>query len=626
MLSKEQLRTGFSQVLGWFYIGARGLSGTMRLVFAKIVEVPLERVRWLLRRHSPMISTSVRLILGLISADAFGNKKYVKALAFLLSAAILDGLDGHLGRRPSRVSRFGAFLDAACDLVILAALFIKMSELHTLTNSAFVLCMLAVSLIVLAHVASYFRNFDSAVSKENWGWLVKQSGAISIVFAYAVGVLGVLYERFPGLLPHYLKPDRPTILLLVSIYALYFASIHLISTFRVPSRDSPQFRIYRPCWLHRRILERFRLEPMEVLVWFQVFPTTLLFLIALQCGTFFDPPELGGIRATLSEFWAYGLILPLIVYFAADFYRSAPKAIDGILKNCVIYSKTVGQVFKEASMFSDKRAYLWLLIAVTAAQEFKFRHDMWHSGIHWILRGGQINWAEIFEVIVHLVSVYVVLFVLVYGTATLVYITRLVRKIDFRALVFHQDRYTGIKEVVHLLTVFTNIVLLASVEFILTIIDARTIVHARMIANPRATQLPVMMHLVVFAFGLLALPILSFVPIGEVHKGLVKARRGWMEQLNIWFQAALGGGVSGPGTPAVMAALPAELRNFGKADGIKRAIDRIPMWPLPVYEVGAFLAKVVIALVAFAASVQEIHQGPDWLSFQALKMWVQKLP
>ena len=383
----------------------------------------------------------------------------------------------------------------------------------------------------------------------------------------------------------------------VSAFSALFALLHLHLTLRSPSRPgdtaAPHIKVHGSEPLFRLLLDRFRLGPNYIFLYYELFLTMPLFATALGYCIFFENSEFKGIYWIRSQMWGYALILPLIAWFATDFYISAPGAINSLKANRIISDESHTQFVKDANKFYHEKAYVALIAVVTLIAEIWFRFDMVRNHVHAFVLAGHINRVELLETFVHIVSTYSVLLVLVYGTATLVLLTQVLKESDFTSLVFHEDRYVGIEEVVHLLTDFSNIVLLVLVEFILTISDAIRL------------HLPLaMMHLVVFGFGLVALPILTFVPIWVVHDRLINARRTWMGRLNNWFQAACG--VSHPGNPEVSAGVPYQLMNFEKADGIKRAIDRIPMWPLPAYKVGAFLAKMAFTLVAFAAAIMDI--------------------
>ena len=521
------------------------------------------------------------------------------ALALFVPSAFLDYLDGHEARRLDQVSPFGAFLDVACDWIVLIAYFAVMFSAHVLPIFSFSLLMLAVSLLVLAHLARFFSQGSSTAEREITQVSVSSTGTISTVLAYCAGAFGVLDGLFPSLSPRFLRLDRSIVLLFVSVFSTLFALLYLYLTLRSPSRrgDTPasHLKVHGSEPLFLLLLERFRLGPAYVFLCYELFLTMPLFLTAMVYGIFFENGEYKGIFWIRSQLWGYGLILPLVLYFATDFYISAPAAINSLKANRMISDELYDQFVKRANSFYHEKAYVGLVALVTVIAEIWFRFDMVRNHVHTFVRAGHLSPVECLETFAHMVSTYFVLSVLVNGTATLVVLTQIFKKSDFTSQVFHHDRYVGIKTVVHLLTDFSNIVLLVLVEFILTISDAI-----------RLHLPPAEMHLVVFGFGLVALPILTLIPIWVVHDRLIAARQKWMEQLNNWFQAAYKGDASNPDSLEVTASVPYQLTSFEKADGIKRAIERIPTWPIPAYKVGVFLAKMTFTLVAFAAAIVEI--------------------
>lgn len=598
MLTKESLQTGFHELvarpLRW---AAEAASGARRVI-SNVLKPKLQTAHRILSRHFATILTALRVALGAVGAFAFAAQSYGSALGLFVVSAFLDGLDGHVARRLNRVSAFGAFLDVAGDWIVLVAYSAVMFRFGILTVVSLALLMFAVSLRIIAHFISFFEQGGFTAQKDSLEVPSSATGTISTVLAYSAGVFGTLDALLPGFFRRHLGVDASVILLFVSIFSALFALLFLLVTLRSPSRAPRDgqlpFNVHASEPLIRMLLDRFQLRPLDVGLCFEVVFTMPLFVTAIAVGLFSENAQYKGIFWTYSQLWGYSLILPLISALAAELYLSAPAASVSA-NNLVNDPNWVKSVEVAANAFYHDRMYILLIAGVTVVAEVLFRLDMIHNHVHSFFRNAHINIVECLETVVHAVSVYLVICVLVYGTATLVFLTRILRRADFTLQVFHEDRYVGIAPVIHLLTIFNNVVLLVLVEFVLTIADA--VRH----------HLPiVMMHLVVFLFGLVALPILTLIPVWVVHERLVSARRNWTTRLNLWFRDASVINSLDQKFPSG-AAFPPELSSFAKAHEVMRAIDSIPMWPFPAYKALGFAAKIVFTAMAFGASIQEIR-------------------
>ena len=202
MLMKEPLWAALSRLL------TRSLKGFALTVSAKrhVVEDPvepqLERARGFLSRQLATTLTVVRLILGLVSAYAFNAKDYPVALALFVPSAFLDYLDGQVARRLDRVSPLGAFLDVACDWIVLVAYFAVMFSARALTILPFSLLMLAVSLLVIAHLARFFSQGSSTAERE----IAQGSLRLNWHHHYCLSVLCSGVRSFGCALPKSLAP------------------------------------------------------------------------------------------------------------------------------------------------------------------------------------------------------------------------------------------------------------------------------------------------------------------------------------------------------------------------------------------------------------------------------------
>jgi phosphatidylglycerophosphate synthase len=590
------LLTEFSEFGNRFVNTVATRWSAMRQYTAYFVSVSLAAVQRFLSRTLATILTALKLILGLVSALALASRAYPLALALLTCAAFLDILDGHVARRLNRASALGAFLDVASDTIVLFAYFAVMFQAQRLTIVSFPLFMLAVSLGITTHFVNFFAQGGFTGDKNRVKPPASATGTLSTALAYGAGIFGSLEGLFPGMSHRYLRLEPSVVLLFLSIFSALFALLCLLVTVRRPSKYEPGdllFQVHGSDPLFLLLLERLHLKPIDVALCFETFLTLPLFATAIATGLFFEDGHYKGIFWTYSQLWGYAVILPLVSLCAADLYRSAPVALATLRDTHLVQGADYQGFISDARKFFYDKVYIVMIVTATIVAEIWFRIDMVHHDIHRFFIDRHLNVVECIETVVHMASVYLVICVLVYGAATLVMLVRLLKQTDFAMQLFNEDRCVGLKPVVHLLTVFSNLVVLILGEFALAIIDAVRL------------RLPVVMHLIIFVFCFIALPLLTFFPIWIVHERLLEARREWTARLNIWFQGA-GSGPIGDSTSGA-AVVPGDLLSFAKADEVKRAIDRIPMWPLPAYKAVVFAAKLIFTVMAFGASIQEIR-------------------
>lgn len=84
--------------------------------------------RWL--RHLPNLLTALRLGAAPLTAVLILRGNDSAALGVFAFAGLSDALDGHLARRFSLASRFGAYLDPAADKLLMLASLVTLTLVH----------------------------------------------------------------------------------------------------------------------------------------------------------------------------------------------------------------------------------------------------------------------------------------------------------------------------------------------------------------------------------------------------------------------------------------------------------------------------------------------------------------
>jgi CDP-diacylglycerol--serine O-phosphatidyltransferase len=96
------------------------------------------------RTLAPNVVTLVAMCAGLTGIRMAFENRYALAIAAIVFAAILDGIDGRLARFLKGTSRFGAELDSLCDLVnfgVAPALILYFWALHELKSAGWIAAM-----------------------------------------------------------------------------------------------------------------------------------------------------------------------------------------------------------------------------------------------------------------------------------------------------------------------------------------------------------------------------------------------------------------------------------------------------------------------------------------------------
>src|ERR1700735_5029496 len=109
------------------------------------LRLPKRRFRRIpVRTLVPNVITLLALCAGLTAIRMAFEDRYVLALAAIVFAAILDGLDGRLARFLKGTSRFGAELDSLSDFVnfgVAPALILYFWDLHDLKSAGWIAAM-----------------------------------------------------------------------------------------------------------------------------------------------------------------------------------------------------------------------------------------------------------------------------------------------------------------------------------------------------------------------------------------------------------------------------------------------------------------------------------------------------
>lgn len=111
----------------------------------RLPRLPRRRFRRIpVRTLAPNIITLLALCAGLTAIRMAFENRYVLALAAIVFAAILDGIDGRLARFLKGTSRFGAELDSLSDFVnfgVAPALILYFWDLHNLKSAGWIAAM-----------------------------------------------------------------------------------------------------------------------------------------------------------------------------------------------------------------------------------------------------------------------------------------------------------------------------------------------------------------------------------------------------------------------------------------------------------------------------------------------------
>jgi CDP-diacylglycerol--serine O-phosphatidyltransferase len=165
----------------------------------------------------PNVITLLALCAGLTAIRMAFEDRYVLALAAIVFAAILDGLDGRLARFLKGTSRFGAELDSLSDFVnfgVAPALILYFWGLHELKSAGWIAAMVF-AISAALRLARFNVMLDDP---DRPAWAANFFVGVPAP-AGAITVLLPIYLVFLGL------PRSPVLLWLTLIYTLAIGSL-----------------------------------------------------------------------------------------------------------------------------------------------------------------------------------------------------------------------------------------------------------------------------------------------------------------------------------------------------------------------------------------------------------------
>src|SRR5271154_1881620 len=149
------------------------------------------------RTLAPNVITLLALCAGLTAIRMAFENRYVLALAAIVFAAILDGIDGRVARLLKGTSRFGAELDSLADFVnfgVAPALILYFWSLHELKSAGWVAAM--VFAIAAGLRLARFNVMIDDPNRPAWAGnyfvgMPAPAGAITVLLPVYMNFLGV---------------------------------------------------------------------------------------------------------------------------------------------------------------------------------------------------------------------------------------------------------------------------------------------------------------------------------------------------------------------------------------------------------------------------------------------------
>src|SRR5271154_6146889 len=169
------------------------------------------------RTLAPNVVTLLAMCAGLTAIRMAFENRYVLALAAIVFAAILDGIDGRLARFLKGTSRFGAELDSLSDFVnfgVAPALILYFWDLHELKSAGWIAAMVFVICAAL-RLARFNLMIDDP---DRPAWTATFFVGIPAP-AGAIAVLLPIYAALLGL------PRTGFLIWLTLVYTLVIASL-----------------------------------------------------------------------------------------------------------------------------------------------------------------------------------------------------------------------------------------------------------------------------------------------------------------------------------------------------------------------------------------------------------------
>src|SRR5271168_2153600 len=149
------------------------------------------------RTLAPNMVTLLALCAGLTAIRMAFEDRYVLAVAAIVFAAILDGLDGRLARFLKGTSRFGAELDSLSDFVnfgVAPALILYFWDLHELKSAGWIAAMVFAicAALRLARFNVMIDDPDRPAWKNNFFvGIPAPAGAIAVLLPIYAALLGL---------------------------------------------------------------------------------------------------------------------------------------------------------------------------------------------------------------------------------------------------------------------------------------------------------------------------------------------------------------------------------------------------------------------------------------------------
>jgi len=189
------------------------------------------------RTLAPNMITLLALCAGLTAIRMAFEDRYVLALAAIVFAAILDGIDGRLARFLKGTSRFGAELDSLSDFVnfgVAPALILYFWDLHELKSAGWIAAMVFAicAALRLARFNVMIDDPDRPAWRSNFFvGMPAPAGAITVLLPIYAVFLGVPRSGFLTWL---------TLFYTVAIASLMVSRLPVFSGKRVGTRVPPE--------------------------------------------------------------------------------------------------------------------------------------------------------------------------------------------------------------------------------------------------------------------------------------------------------------------------------------------------------------------------------------------------
>jgi CDP-diacylglycerol---serine O-phosphatidyltransferase len=202
------------------------------------LRLPKRRFRRIpVRTLVPNVVTLLALCAGLTAIRMAFENRYVLALAAIVFAAFLDGIDGRLARFLKGTSRFGAELDSLADFVnfgVAPALILYFWGLHALKSAGWIAAM--VFAICAALRLARFNVMVDDPDKPAWAsnffvGVPAPAGAITVLLPIYVALLG---------LPRSEVLNWLTLVYTLAIASLMVSRLPVFSGKRVGTRVPPE--------------------------------------------------------------------------------------------------------------------------------------------------------------------------------------------------------------------------------------------------------------------------------------------------------------------------------------------------------------------------------------------------